>query len=107
MTPPSRKTPGEGTLSPRRLFSSRLLILAALLSAGYLICGSLHGFAQAGCDPVSVCDNVPHSRWSSWLRYPGRPLADGAIDSLTLPSASGLPLPACVHSRVGDCRSNR
>ncbi len=70
MTAPSRKTPGEGTLSPGWVFASRLLILAALLVDGYLVWVSLHGGAVAGCGPDSDCDKVLHSRWSSWFGIP-------------------------------------
>lgn len=66
--------PGGG-FSRWALSLSRLLIVAAMAIAGYLLWLSADGLALAGCGPGSGCDQVLHSRWAYWLGIPVSALA--------------------------------
>src|SRR5258706_195553 len=65
-----KHSPKDGIIHPALLFTIRLLLLAAIGLAAYLLSVSLSGGAVAGCGPDSSCDKVLHSRWSRWLGLP-------------------------------------
>lgn len=48
----------------------RVLLLIAMLGAGYLAWVAIHNGPVAGCGPESGCDAVLHSRWAYWLDVP-------------------------------------
>ena len=60
----------DGFVHPGWLLGVRVLMLAALAVAAYLLWISVGSGASAGCGPNSNCDKVLHSRWSRWLGVP-------------------------------------
>jgi uncharacterized membrane protein len=49
---------------------ARLLLVIAVLGAGYLAWVAIHHGPVAGCGPGSGCDKVLQSRWAYWLNLP-------------------------------------
>lgn len=60
----------RGGPGPPLLGVVRVLVLVALLVAGYLAWLSLSGTKAVGCGPDSGCDRVLRSRWAWWFGVP-------------------------------------
>ncbi len=60
----------EGLVNPRLIRAVRGLLAIAFGISAYLAWAALVQSGVAGCGPESGCDQVLHSRWSSWLGVP-------------------------------------
>lgn len=57
-------------VTPRWLWSARVLLLVAIAGAGFLAWVAFQHGPVAGCGAESGCDKVLHSPWAYWLDIP-------------------------------------